>query len=117
MTQVKNHTEAIKRLIEKGYQKVYETKDHYVVVQESDVIQVKVRVLGEEVLVKAKFPQIGNVVQIVITAILFFVAGYFELGFPVNLIIAITVGQVISFAWYYPKIKKLKESVEQALIQ
>ncbi len=104
-----------KALLVGGFKKCYTKENGSVVVQESDVVQVSVHLDNGEPLVKTKFPQIGNSVQIISTIILLVLLGYLGVPTLVMWASAIIGGQVISYGWFMPKIIQLKKKVEDLL--
>lgn len=105
--------DAKKALSRAGITRFYEMKNGKVIVQESDAIQVSIQFEEGMAMIKPKFPQIGNSAQIVATIVLLVITFLLDAPFP--WIIAIVGGQVFSFCWFYPKIKKLQTKVEQVL--
>ena len=102
----------ISKLRKQGITDVYEKKD-WLMVRQSEAVQVKVRHNGVHYEVKPLFPQIGNLVQVGCTILLWILLAYFSV--PLSLVFAILLGQGISYAFYYPKIKKLRQRVGQII--
>ena len=102
-----------KCLKEGGILRFFEKKNGSIVVQESDAVQISIRLKENQPVLSPNFPQIGNGVQVLVTIILFFMALFLDL--PFSFLLAILLGQVISFLWFYPKIKLLKSKVIKAL--
>jgi hypothetical protein len=105
----------LKQLKEAQFDRVYETQKNDIIVEESPVVAVKITNQEGRAVVKAKFPQIGNQAQILATTLLL-ISGYFINHLSsLAWIIAITGGQLVSFLFYYPKIKALKHKIESVL--
>jgi hypothetical protein len=99
-----------KKLIANGFERAY-GDEHEIMVEESDVIKVKVRKspVNRQLLVEGKPPSLGNTVQIVATIVA--LAIFLLTDAPFGLIWAVLVGWAISFFYYRSKINQLKEKV------
>lgn len=107
-----------KGLQQAGITSFYEHKNGSIIVEESDAVQLEIRYENDEVIIKSKFPQIGNTVQIIVSAILLAVFLFIvALPFPFQWVVAILGGQVFSYAFFTPRTKKLKERIENYLLK
>ena len=105
------------RLLKRGFENIYEMDDRSITIEESHTVQVSVRIEKGKINVKSIFPQIGNTIQIIATVVLLFLS--FTLGLRSYLpwIVSISGGQLISYLWHFKKIRALKESVEEVLLE
>ena len=101
------------KVLKGSFDKCYELNNGKIVVEKTEVIQVTVQLKEGQTLVKAKFPQIGNLIQIIATVPL--IAIWSVLGFPYPIMMGVACGQLISLWWFYPRIMKLKKKVEIVL--
>jgi len=103
------------KLSEAGFERFYEQQNYKIIVQESDLVKVKISFAGNDTFTQPIFPQIGNPVQIIATILL--VVGCYFIGLDSLFMwtIGIGGGQVISFLFNYPKIKNLQNKVVAAL--
>ena len=108
-----NNEEIKNTLLTASIENYYELEDGSINVEESSTVQVKIRKSGERLQTRMEFPQVGNTIQIITTVIL--IGVFSSVSFPRPFIAAILLGQLISFGFHYPKIKKLQEQVIQAL--
>ncbi|HFA51161.1 MAG TPA: hypothetical protein ENJ95_19290 [Bacteroidetes bacterium] len=107
-TPEKNLKKIKAKLNKNGITNTYEKKG-WLIVKESEAVQVKVEHTGQQYKIKPLFPSIGNPVQIIATIILWILFNYFNV--PLSVVFAILLGQVISYGVNYPKIDKLKKRV------
>ena len=110
-----NKSDILAALKKSELKRFYEHQNGKIIVQESDAIQVNIQLVDGRPVVKPKFPQIGNVPQVIATIVLFVLMNFVLTGGWMGLITAILLGQVFSFLWFMPKINKLKGKVEAAL--
>ncbi len=104
--------EVIKKLKENGFKRIHTNAKQEIIVEQSDAIKVLIR----HHLVRPKFPEIGNMFQIVVTSILAVILFFLPLNLGIWIwVIAILGGQLASFLFYYPQLKRLQKQVEQAI--
>ena len=111
--EIKNNADIKKRLIRGGIRRTYELKNGAVLAKESEAIQVSIRIVDGNIIVKPKFPKIGNTVQILASLVLLIF--FFSFRFPFPFIPAILGGQFFSYFWNQSKIRKLQIKVENLL--
>ena len=102
------------KLIKSGIKNFYETNKNVLEVSENDAVRVTVQTNNNSTKTIRNFPQIGNTVQVVSTIILFIIS--FLASLPFKLIIALLLGQLISFLFHSPKIKRLENDIKEALM-
>jgi hypothetical protein len=102
-------------LIRKGLTRSFQ-QGHKLVVQQSDAVQVAIRLKPSKAIIDPKFPQIGNSVQIVATFLLFVIMILVPaVGSFLGLLTAVLLGQVISYFYFRPKINALRDQVKAAI--
>jgi len=111
-TSVKSQEEVKKRLSRGGLTRYYEDKSGLLILEKSDAVRVGIQYLNGKVIIKQKFPQIGNSVQIIASIILLVVTFFLPIPSILLWVIAIIGGQFISYYYYSPKCKALQEEVE-----
>ena len=103
-----------KALKQAGINSFFEHQNGTIVVEEGDAVKVVIHYENNIVSVKPKFPQIGNSVQLLSSAILL---GFFifiiKLPFPLQYVIAVLGGQIVSYFYFSPKTKEFKERIER----
>lgn len=106
-------------LIQNGLKQTYSLQNGELIIKETDVIQVSVTVKDGQIFIQDKFPTIGNGVQIVVTILLIalFIGldGGLGIEIPFPWLLSIGLGQLVSYLWFSPKIKKLQEEVVKIL--
>ncbi len=111
---VSSNEDIKQRLVQAGISSFYEHENGTIRVEDGDAVQVEIHYIDNEVSIKSKFPQIGNSIQIVISGIILAIFLFIiPLTFPIPWIIAILGGQLISYLYFTPKTKKLKERIER----
>ena len=99
-----------------GINSFYEHKDGSIIVQEGDAVKVAIRFENQIVSVKPKFPRIGNSIQVTASAVLLAIFIFIiAVPFPIQWIIAIAGGQIVSYLYHSPKTKRLQERIENYL--
>jgi len=109
-SQNERRKEILQRLKGSGMSRCFFDANKDIIVQESDVVQVKVAFDGPEVTMHSVFPRIGNDVQVLSTVLLFLFGAYL-FGFQIGILLAIILGQGIAYFWYKPKCNKLRDRV------
>lgn len=112
-TDIKNNADIKRVLKQAGIHHFFEHKNGSIIVQQSDAVQVSILFENNTPVVKAKFPQIGNSVQVIISGVFLALSLYFGIPFPLPWVIAVIGGQIASFAYYYPKTKELQKRIER----
>ena len=108
----KNFKAIIQKLRTAGLADVYEKKG-WLMVRQSEAVQVKVKHNGVKYEVQPLFPQIGNFIQIISTLALWVLLGY--IGVPLSVVFAILLGQAISYGYHFRKIKALSKRVDEII--
>jgi hypothetical protein len=104
---------AIKQKLAKaGLHNVYETENNSLLVSENDAVRVEVQIVNNAIVTDKKFPQIGNTIQIIVTAIFAILAFAFDL--PFKWLLAIGIGQAVSYFFHTPKINKLEAQINSS---
>lgn len=112
---IKNNSDIKRVLKQAGILHFFEHKNGSIIVQQSDAVQVNILFENNAPVVKAKFPQIGNSVQVIVSGVFLALSFYFGIPFPFPWVIAVIGGQIASFAFYYPKTKELQKRIERNL--
>lgn len=107
--------EDIKRALEQaGINSFFEHINGTIIVEQGDAIKLVIHYENDIVTVKPKFPQIGNSVQVLSSGIVLAVFLFLiKVPFPLQWVFAIAGGQIVSYIFYSPKIKELKERIER----
>jgi len=85
------------------------SKEESLVVEESDLVKVKIQKKVNGVKISPEFPSIGNAVQMLSSLI--FTILFFFIQIPFFILVAIVFGQLFSLLYYYPKSLKLKKRI------
>jgi len=110
--EIKSLDDIKKSLRQAGIQTFFEKNNGTIIVEEGNTIRVTIHYKDGLATVKPNFPKIGNSIQIIVSALLL-VLFMFVLSVPFPLVIAIVVGQLISYFYYQPKIKAFAARIEQ----
>lgn len=111
---IRNMEDIKKALIQAGIDSFFEHQNGTIVVEQGDAVKVVIRYENDTVSVISKFPQIGNSVQLLFSAILLAIFIFIiKVPFPLQWVIAIAGGQIASYIYYSPKTKELKERIER----
>lgn len=102
-----------KKLAQAGIHNYYITENNKLLVSENDAVRVEVDIVNNKPVTDKKFPQIGNTIQIIVTAVLAIVA--YTLDLPFKWILAIGLGQLASYMYHTPKIKKLESEIKASI--
>lgn len=107
--------EDIKRALEQaGINSFFEHINGTIIVEQGDAVKLVIHYENDIVTVKPKFPQIGNSVQVLSSGIVLAVFLFLiKVPFPLQWVFAIAGGQIVSYIFYSPKIKELKERIER----
>lgn len=112
--QIRNKEDIKRALKQAGIDSFFEHQNGTIIVQQGDAVQVVIHYENDIVSVKPKFPQIGNSVQLLSSAILLAIFIFLiKVPFPLQWVIAIGGGQIVSYMYYSPKTKELKERIEK----
>ena len=101
------------KLAKAGLHNVYETENNSLLVSESDAVRVGVQIVNNAIVTDKKFPQIGNTIQIIVTVIIAILAFAFDL--PFKWILAVGIGQAVSYFFHTPKINKLEVQINASI--
>ena len=112
---IKNNNDIKARLKIGNMQNHYEHINGTVIVKMSEPVKVSVRLENGQIKIKRLFPTIGNSAQILASAILLAICLVLPVPFPFQWVVAVLGGQIFSYIWHAPKIKKLEERVEGLL--
>jgi len=91
----------------------YETQEKELIISQNDEIRVLLKIEENRIKITRKYPQIGNTLQIIVTALLAVICFIFSL--PFSWAIAIIGGQIISYSYHIPKIRNLENKVNKIL--
>ena len=104
-----------KKLAKAGLHNVYETENNSLLVSENDAVRVEVQIVNNTVVTDKKFPQIGNTIQIIVTVIIAILVYTFDV--PFKWVLAIGLGQLVSYFFHTPKINKLEAHINESIKQ
>lgn len=112
-----NSRDDIKRALRGiGIDSFYEHKNGSIIVEDGDAVKLAIYYEDGLVRLKPKFPTIGNSLQILASAILLGIFLFIiPVPFPLQWVIAIVGGQLISYMVHMPKTKRLQERIERFL--
>jgi hypothetical protein len=112
--EIRNKEDIKRALKQAGINSFFEHINGTIIVEQGDAIKLVIHYENDIVTVKPKFPQIGNSVQVlssgIVLAIFLFLI---KVPFPLQWVFAIAGGQIVSYIFYSPKIKELKERIER----
>ncbi len=112
--EIKNKEDIKRGLKQAGINSFFEHRNGTIIVEQGDAVKVAIHYENIKVSVKPKFPQIGNSVQLFSSGILLAIFIFLiKVPFPFQWIIAIVGGQIVSYLFYSPKTKELKERIEK----
>ncbi|KAA3641266.1 MAG: hypothetical protein DWQ02_00860 [Bacteroidetes bacterium] len=113
---VTNKEEVKQALREAGINSFYEHKNGNIIVKKGDAIQLEIYFENGSVVIKEKFPRIGNSVQVVVSGVILAIFLFvILLPFPMQWIVAIIGGQLFSYFFFKPKTRDLKKRIESYL--
>ena len=102
-----------KKLTIAGILNFYEDENSKLIISINDAVRVELSIENNAVVTSKQFPQIGNTVQIIMTAILVILSFIFDL--PFKWIIAISLGQLASYLYHRPKITTLENKIRSSV--
>lgn len=112
--EIRNKEDIKRALKQAGINSFFEHINGTIIVEQGDAIKLVIHYENDIVTVKPKFPQIGNSVQVLSSGIVLAVFLFLiKVPFPLQWVFAIAGGQIVSYIFYSPKIKELKERIER----
>ena len=112
--EIRNKNDIKVALKEAGFNNFFEHKNGSIIVKESDAVKISIHYENDLIKIKPQFPQIGNSIQVlssvVILAIFLFAI---SVPFPLQWVIAIIGGQLVSYLLYMPITRALKARIER----